>query len=208
MAISELIFPTYVQDKEALAKLSQRAPEIFKYFQGVDGLKSLYRGKIIEDNGAAVGADSGRSVLALEWEKLSSFHAFYPSSPAFQGFVATIKPFLAGPAQPELFEEDPAWTHCLASEATQIVQGTRGEDAKSQWNELKASISKSDVQTPAFFYANGVENQQQQFLGLIGWKSQADYERSIKDDTVLSQIRKITAGKNGKNMVAKFTRAS
>jgi hypothetical protein len=65
MAITELLFPAYKQDQESTTELRNKAPEIFSHFRDVQGLKSLFRGTIIAENGEPVGSDTGRSVLAL-----------------------------------------------------------------------------------------------------------------------------------------------
>lgn len=65
MGITELIFPTYKPDPNLQAELEKAGPEIFKQFHGTEGLLSLFRGKILVDDGNPVDPKSGRSLLVL-----------------------------------------------------------------------------------------------------------------------------------------------
>lgn len=65
MGVTELVFPTYKADPDLQAQLKNTAPEIFKQFHGTEGLLSLFRGKLLVENGVPVDPGSGRSLLVL-----------------------------------------------------------------------------------------------------------------------------------------------
>lgn len=65
MGITELIFPTYKPDPSLQAELDKTGPGIFKQFHGTEGLLSLFRGKLLVDDGNPVDPNSGRSLLVL-----------------------------------------------------------------------------------------------------------------------------------------------
>ncbi|KAI9147328.1 hypothetical protein HJFPF1_12347 [Paramyrothecium foliicola] len=205
MAITEFIFPVYKPDQETLIELTKSAPEIFSNFRGVEGLKSLFRGKILIDNGQAVESDSGRGVIALEWDELSSFHSFYPQSAAFQGFLTKIKPHLAGGASPQLFESSSRSTHCLLSSICQVIKALKNTNTEKHWKQLQTVISESNIGAPSFFGADGVEDEQDYFLGLVGWRSFQDYKETGLKEVFKELVNGITVEGKGYSLVVQLT---
>lgn len=109
--------------------------------------------------------------MGLEWDNASSFHRFYPASTPFQKFVQLIKPFLAGPAAPELFEVPARSELCASSFVTQIIKVKKAANTEDLWKEIQASVASTTTAAPVFFHASGVEGHQGVFLGMVGWKS-------------------------------------
>jgi len=189
MPITELVFPLYKLDPQSLAGLKEKTPEIFQSFSGVEGLQAAFRGPILEEDGAAVDLQSMRSVLVLgrlshaclttllltwgviDWDTPSSFHNFFPNSPNFKAFVTTIKPFLAGPATPELYEAEERSASCKSSNITQIIKATSTKETEDMWKQLEGAITESATDKPSFYHAKGIEKDEGTFLGLIGWKN-------------------------------------
>ncbi|KAK2598785.1 hypothetical protein N8I77_012172 [Diaporthe amygdali] len=206
MGITELVFPTYKADPGLQAQLKNTAPEIFKQFHGTEGLLSLFRGKILVDNGVPVDLGSGRSLLVLEWDRASSFHRFYPDSAPFQKFVQLIKPFLAGPVTPELFESPARSELCSSSSVTQIIKVKKAPNTEHLWNEFHAAVANTTTGNPASFYASGVESHEGVFLGMVGWRSLEDYYQSTKNEKATGILKEL--GSSGKmcDIVAQLER--
>ncbi|VUC28853.1 unnamed protein product [Clonostachys rosea] len=194
MVVTEIILVSYNQDPKLQEELKQKAPEIFTHFIGVNGLQSLTRGKVVSDDGAPVDPGSGRSALILEWDRKESFHDFFPKSPAFQAFAGTMKPFITSPVLPELYESPNPSSSCASANITQFIKVARGSDTENVWGQIKDTISKSKTETPQFYHGSGIEEQEGNFLGLIGWPSLKSYEESRKDTTLAKLVDKLSAG--------------
>uniref|UniRef100_A0A8H7K709 ABM domain-containing protein n=1 Tax=Bionectria ochroleuca TaxID=29856 RepID=A0A8H7K709_BIOOC len=194
MVVTELLFVSYNLDPKLQEELKQKAPELFTHFLGVNGLQSLSRGKIVADNGTSVDSGSGRSALVLEWDNKSSFHDFFPNSPAFQAFAGTMKPFVSSPVLPELYESPDSSTSGASANITQIIKVAQGSNTEKVWGQITKTISQSQTETPHFFHGSGIEEQQGNFLGLIGWPSLKSYEESRKHATLVKLIDELSAG--------------
>lgn len=107
----------------------------------------------------------------IDWDTPSSFHNFFPNSPNFKAFVTTIKPFLAGPATPELYEAEERSASCKSSNITQIIKATSTKETEDMWKQLEGAITESATDKPSFYHAKGIEKDEGTFLGLIGWKN-------------------------------------
>ncbi|CAH0020546.1 unnamed protein product [Clonostachys rhizophaga] len=194
MVVTEILPVFYNQDPKLQEELKQKAPELFTHFLGVNGLQSLSRGKIVADNGTPVDSGSGRSALILEWDNKSSFHDFFPSSPAFQAFAGKMKPFVISPVLPELYESPDSSTSCASANITQIIKVAQGSNTEKVWVQITETISQSQTEAPQFFHGSGIEEQQGNFLGLIGWPSLKSYEESRKHAALVKLIDELSAG--------------
>ena len=65
MGVTELVFTQFKTDEETQSQLKEKAPQIFGQFRGVGGLKTLFRGPIIKEDGETVEPSSGRSIFVL-----------------------------------------------------------------------------------------------------------------------------------------------
>ncbi|KAM0253894.1 hypothetical protein ACHAQJ_007069 [Trichoderma viride] len=205
MPITELVFPSYKLDPQSLATLKENQQQLFGTFAGVAGLLKLFRGPILEDSGKAVDPREVRSVLALEWDDASSFHNFFPQSENFQNFVKIIKPLVAAPAIPELYEAEEQSTQCLSSNITQIIKVQSNAGTNENWKQLKESLGESVGDVPVFYHANGIEKDQDVFLGLIGWKNLQQYEQLGKNSSILEQIKNLNNEKEAQNIVVQLS---
>jgi hypothetical protein len=200
MVISEFVFPLFKQDAESVAELGKQSEHIFGHFREFKDVKHLFLGNVIFDKGEPVPADSGRGFLGLGWDSIESFHAVYPNSDVFHRFIGSVKPFLAGAVAPALFETESASKPCLLQPACQVLKGP--QNSKAEWAKLRDAVAKLDVQEPEYLDGNGVDKEEGQFLGLIGWKSVEDYERASKDAGFAS-IVKALVGDSGIDHVVK-----
>lgn len=105
--------------------------------------------------------------VQLEWENAESFHGFYPSSDAFLGFINIVKPLVAAPPNPQLFQAENRSTSCLSSSLTQIIKGKAASGTEETWKKIEQLLGEK-IPT---YHANGIEKDAAEFLGLIGWKS-------------------------------------
>lgn len=105
----------------------------------------------------------------LEWTDISSFHAFYPKSPQFSAFVNIVKPFLTGPAAPELYETSSAQSTSSVP-ITQIIRVKQNGETEEAWQSLQELVRQSATSSPRFRHAKGIEKDGGNFLGLIGWE--------------------------------------
>lgn len=120
-----------------------------------------------------------------DWQNAGSFHAFYPKSEQFASFIGKVKPFAAGPAVPELYEQPQERSiACTSSAVTQVIKvkasagasdgvGGSSKDTEDAWAQLVAAIKASTTTTTGakFYHANGIEKDKDTFLGLIGWSN-------------------------------------
>ncbi|OAG40153.1 hypothetical protein AYO21_05631 [Fonsecaea monophora] len=168
MPITELIFPTYKLDAESLTALKTNESHIFSHLTNVNGLQAAFNGQILEHNGSPVDPKNVRTLLVL-----ASFDAFYPKSEKFQAFINSVKPFVAAPAVPELYEQQERSIACTSTNVTQIFKSTTSDTIEKAWEQLKSSIRDqySIADAPAFYHATGIKNDQGKFLGLIGWQN-------------------------------------
>jgi len=107
----------------------------------------------------------------LDWTDSSSFHAFYPASPNYAAFGKSLKPFVAAPATPELYEAGGRSLSCTSSNFTQIIKVKSSKATEEAWKRLEESLGEFPNDKPCFYHANGIEKDEGVFLGLIGWRS-------------------------------------
>ncbi|KAL4749448.1 hypothetical protein BDW72DRAFT_194795 [Aspergillus terricola var. indicus] len=206
MAITELLLPTFKTDPESKSLLQTQAPSLFFSFRGVPGLTSFFRGRILADAGEPVGEGSGRGVLILEWDELSSFHAFYPNSRKFQEFVAVARQFVKAPEYPELFETRISSVPCTESSVTQIIIAVEKHETERTWKKLQTTVESQRTGAAAFSSAGGIEDQHGHFLGMIGWQSLQEYEQARANEDVAGLLRELGGGKMLLNIVVQVER--
>ncbi|KAH0839215.1 hypothetical protein FOPE_05554 [Fonsecaea pedrosoi] len=208
MPITELIFPTYKLDAESLAALKTNESHIFSHLTNVNGLQAAFNGQILEHNGSPVDPKNVRTLLVLDWVDSASFDAFYPKSEKFQAFINSVKPFVAAPAVPELYEQQERSIACTSTNVTQIFKSTTSDTIEKAWEQLKSSIRDqySIADAPAFYHATGIKNDQGKFLGLIGWQNLQEYERVGKTSAVMARIHELSndAGGEVENLVVQL----
>lgn len=106
-----------------------------------------------------------------EYENAESFHNFSPNTEAFQGFYNFIVPLVAEIPSPQLFQAENRSTDCLSSRLTQIIKCQVASGTEETWGEIEQLLG-GDVPS---YHANGIEKDEGEFLGLIGWKSKEVY---------------------------------
>ncbi|KAL2783233.1 hypothetical protein BJX66DRAFT_349684 [Aspergillus keveii] len=209
MTITEILLPVLKGDPESLASLSSHAPQISSQLAGTPGLQFFAHGKILFDKGNPVPSDSGRTVLLLEWDTLSSLHEFYPHSPAFQGFIGLVKPFLAQGAIPIPFEAVESAQTAASAPITQIMQVRQRPETEGAWARLQGALANEPnpamaIGQPVFTHAVGVEDQAGTFLGTVGWRSLKDYERARANETISNILGEFGVGTEALNVVVKL----
>lgn len=113
-------------------------------------------------------------MLGLQWEKAENFHALFPNSPAFTGFIGSIMPYVAAKATPQLFQPSGEYERserCFKSEVTQIFTGpvgaTKGE-VDGAWATLISTLEKE--RSIEHWSGTGIEGAEGVWLGILGWK--------------------------------------
>ncbi|BCS19431.1 uncharacterized protein APUU_12259S [Aspergillus puulaauensis] len=207
MTITELLWPPFKPDTQSQAEFAAKSPEIFSHFVGIPGLKDFFCGRVIYDNGEPVDERSGRGALILEWDGLPSIHAFYPHSETFRSFISLVKPYLTGPDTPQFFEAVVSAAGCAETGVTQVLKVAKGEETEAVWRRLQEAIGGSyGPAKTVFSYANGVEKEEGVFLGIVGWPTLEDYQRSRMDKEVVGLIRELGAGEDVFDVVVQLER--
>ncbi|KPM45141.1 hypothetical protein AK830_g1315 [Neonectria ditissima] len=197
MAITEFVFPRLNRDPSLLQELRKVLPPAAKVtFSDVPGLLSYYRGKVVKAENIAGNADVEHSglVLALEWDHVSSFNAFWISE-KFASFRDVMKPYLLGPVAPDLFTSDNQSQSggTTTSKYTQYIKvsGIKGPDTQVEgaWNAL---IVELDSQKTPSFSAWGVQDTDA-FAGMLGWSSLEESETAIALPSVKACLEKLSA---------------
>ncbi|KAL2846363.1 hypothetical protein BJY01DRAFT_247267 [Aspergillus pseudoustus] len=199
MTITEILLPVLKGDPQSRTAFSSHASQISSHLAGTPGLQLFWHGTVLFDAGNPVAPDSGRAALLIEWDKLSSFHAFYPHSPAFQAFGGIMKPYAARPDPPKLFEAVTSAKETGSAPITQIIKARHGPNTERLWAQLENVLSDDKknpdaVGKPVFAHALGVEEQDGAFLGTIGWMGLEDYRRTRADETVQGILGELKAG--------------
>ncbi|KAH6653127.1 hypothetical protein BKA67DRAFT_659769 [Truncatella angustata] len=204
MPITEVIFHAYKTDPQTLAGLGNSHGHLVTAFSGVDGLKTLFRGPLLEQDGEAIGPQSGRDVLAIEWEKEEFFHQFFPGSEKFKALYTKMKDFAAAPARPELYEATNRSTLCFSSEVTQIIKVRSGTGTEAAWKRLEEVLSASPAGKPALYHANGIGKEEGGFIGLIGWQNLEHYQTVGKQNSILELIEHLNKNEKVQSSIAKL----
>ncbi|KAL4904166.1 hypothetical protein BDW74DRAFT_179256 [Aspergillus multicolor] len=206
MRITELLLPRFKTDPESQSSFNSLAPSLFAHFRGVPGLTSFFRGRILVDQGQPIEENSGRGVLILEWDDLSSFHAFYPDSPTFRSFVTIAKEFVKEREYPELFKAVDSCVTAAEAGIMHILKVVEGKETEGVWNNLKRALQRGEMGAVAFSSAIGVEEQKGYFLGMVGWRSLEDYERLRTNAEVIKALEELGAGGVLLNIVVQVER--
>ncbi|KAL4972220.1 hypothetical protein BDW66DRAFT_163034 [Aspergillus desertorum] len=194
MTITELVLPTFKTDADSQSLLRTQESSLFAFFRGVPGLQSFFRGRILADAGESVSESSGRGVLILEWDDVSSFHAFYPNSPAFQEFKALAKQFVKAPDLPETFEARVSSVECTVKSFTQIIKVVEKHETGGTWEKLQTILQSQRTGALVLSNARGIEDQRGCFLGMIGWQSLQDYEQARANRAVTDIFEELGGG--------------
>ncbi|CEL10580.1 hypothetical protein ASPCAL13697 [Aspergillus calidoustus] len=199
MTITEILLPVLKGDPQSISAFSSHASQISSHLVGTPGLQLFWHGAVLFDAGNPVAPDSGRAALLIEWDTLSSFHAFYPHSPAFQAFGGIMKPYAARPDAPKLFQAVTSAKDTGSAPITQIIKARHGPDTERLWTRLQTALLSDEknsdtVGKPVFAHALGVEEQEGAFLGTIGWKDLVDYSRTRSDETVQGILGELKGG--------------
>ncbi|KAK9251979.1 hypothetical protein V1507DRAFT_255678 [Lipomyces tetrasporus] len=205
MPITELVFPAFKKDSQSVAELKQNERQILQSFSGAADLIGVFRGPLIGENGATVDPSSLRSVLVLEWANAAAFHAFYPNSDQYQAFVKKVKPFVTAPATPQLYEAGGQSTACTSSNITQMIKVKSNQTTEEAWKRLEGTIEELLTDKPHFYHANGIENDEGVFLGLIGWKSLQEYEKVGKNSSFLKRVKELNNDEEVQNIISQLT---
>ncbi|KAL4995602.1 hypothetical protein BDV10DRAFT_128177 [Aspergillus recurvatus] len=194
MSVIELLLPTYKTDPETQSLLRAQAQSLFVRFRGVPGLQSFFRGRILADAGEPVSESSGRGVLILEWDYVSSFHAFYPNSHTFQEFVTIAKRFVKAPEHPEIFETRASSVESMEKNVMQIIKVVEKHETEETWEKLQMTMGSQGAGAMAFSSASGIEDQRGCFLGIVGWRSLQDYEQARVNGAVAGILQELGGG--------------
>ncbi len=106
-----------------------------------------------------------------------------------------MKPYVAGPDIPQLFEAIVSAVLCAETGVTQVLKVARGPETEVVWSRLQKAIEEVYGNgKPLFSCANGVEKEEGVFLGIVGWQRVEDYERSRTVKTISALLREFGSG--------------
>ncbi|KAL7920181.1 hypothetical protein ACQKWADRAFT_165543 [Trichoderma austrokoningii] len=206
MPITETIFPLFKLDPQSIAALEAASPTLFASFKGIPGILNLLWGPILEENGQAVDSSTHRSVVSLEWDNAESFHSFYPASAAFSSFISVVKPLVVAPPSPQLFRAEDRSTQCLFSNLTQMIKVHATSGTEETWKRIEHFIEKSVGEKRPLYHAHGIEKDEAEFLGLIGWKSKEEYEQFGKQEDFLELVKQLNAQDEAGNFLVQLSK--
>jgi hypothetical protein len=72
---------------------------------------------------------------------------------------------------PQLFQAENRSTHVLSSNFTQIIKVQANSGTEETWKQIEQLLEKSAGEKLPTYHASGIEKDESEFLGLIGWKS-------------------------------------
>lgn len=192
MPISELVLGTLRPDvaQEGLSHIRKNQPGIFST---VEGSLSNNVGQVLKHNGKDISSEY-KPILALgtlspllkpsaqtdsvqEWNRVESFHNFYPASAAFQSFIGVFGPYAGGKAQPQLFEPSPGsslFSDIVSQGAALILIAAaaagKKEEISAAWNELLQAAKKDD-ELVGQWEGWGIEGDEGTWAGILSWEN-------------------------------------
>lgn len=118
-----------------------------------------------------------------------------------------MKPYVTGPETPQLFEAVVSAAPCAETGVTQVLKVAKGEETEAVWSRLQEVIGGSyGVAKTGFSHANGVEKEEGVFLGIVGWQTLEEYQRSRTDKEVVGLIRELRGGEDVFDVVVQLER--
>ncbi|PVI02572.1 hypothetical protein DM02DRAFT_670426 [Periconia macrospinosa] len=194
MPITEFVFPFF---KPELAKEAHAAAKTaFKHtFSKEPGVLHHGLGYITRHNGKDITHEY-RSVLSIEWQDPSYFHAFYPSSPSYQETMASIVPFAAAKSTPVLFQnatENKRSLACFQRGATQVFTGAVGDrvtEVKGAWDDLIAALRK-EGRDVVEWTGLGIEDAKGSWAGVLGWPDIESIDSLVNNDQTSKAVKKL-----------------
>ncbi|KAF2438419.1 hypothetical protein P171DRAFT_491090 [Karstenula rhodostoma CBS 690.94] len=196
MPISELVLaalrPNVAQ--EGLSQIRKNQPGIFST---VEGSLSNNIGHVLKHNGKDISSEY-KPILALEWDRVESFHNFYPASAEFQSFIGLFGPYAAAKATPQLFEPSSGsslFSDLVSRGAALILiapaaAGTK-EDVSAAWNEVLQAAKGGEL--VGQWEGWGVEGDEGTWAGILSWNNLEKLERSSADKSVADAVQKLKA---------------
>ncbi|KAL5386928.1 hypothetical protein DPSP01_003944 [Paraphaeosphaeria sporulosa] len=197
MPISELVLGTLRPEvaQEGLSHIRKNQPGIFST---VEGSLSNSVGHVIKHNGKDTFSEY-TPILALEWNRVESFHNFYPASAAFQSFIGVFGPYAGGKAQPQLFQPSSGssfFSDLVAQGAALIFIASaaagKKEDISATWNTLLQAAKKDDALVGQW-QGWGIEGDEGTWAGILSWRNVDTLERSSTDKSVAEAVQKLKA---------------
>lgn len=106
-----------------------------------------------------------------------------------------MKPYVAGPDIPQLFEAVVSAVPCAETGVTQVLKVPKGPETELVWSRLQEAIGEVYEDGRAVFScANGVEKEEGVFLGIVGWQSVEEYERSRTVKAISALLKELGSG--------------
>ncbi|KAF9736866.1 hypothetical protein PMIN06_004382 [Paraphaeosphaeria minitans] len=197
MPVSELVLGTLRPDvaQEGLFHIRKNQPGILS---SVEGTLSNNVSHVLKHNGNDISSEY-KPILALEWNRVESFHSFYPASAAFQSFVGVFGPYARGKAQPMLFEPSPGsslFSDLVAQGAALLFVASAAAGKKDHvsatWQELLQAAKKDD-ELVGQWEGWGVEGDEGTWAGIMSWENVETLQRSLADTSVVEGVQKLNA---------------
>ncbi|KAK7192085.1 hypothetical protein PSPO01_01657 [Paraphaeosphaeria sporulosa] len=214
MPISELVLGTLRPEvaQEGLSHIRKNQPGIFST---VEGSLSNSVGHVIKHNGKDTFSEytpilalgklyllfkpSVQANSAKEWNRVESFHNFYPASAAFQSFIGVFGPYAGGKAQPQLFQPSSGssfFSDLVAQGAALIFIASaaagKKEDISATWNTLLQAAKKDDALVGQW-QGWGIEGDEGTWAGILSWRNVDTLEQSSTDKSVAEAVQNLKA---------------
>ncbi|KAM0518994.1 hypothetical protein ACHAPE_003985 [Trichoderma viride] len=213
MPITELVFIRPKPDAQLRKELDAKLPGVLSsVFSKIPKLDVLCIGSKLD--GASVDTpQQDEMCLFLHWQHISGFDSFI-GSPEFTTFKQSMLPYLAGPADIQLYEspedglfrptENPLYLHIMKSKPNIGDAETDPEQRAAINNEWQAFIERSRLASGSNgsldFSLNGIGLRKDNgaFLSVAGWRDHKLINLALNDLDVKHSLQRLqdVAGKS------------
>ncbi|PON29019.1 hypothetical protein TGAM01_v202127 [Trichoderma gamsii] len=206
MPITELVFIRPKPDAQLRKELDAKLPGVLSsVFSKIPKLDVLYIGSKL-DGTCEDTHQQDEMCLFLQWQHISGFDSFI-GSPEFTTFKKSMLPYLAGPADIQLYEspedglirttENPLYLHVLKSNPNVGDTETSSQQRTAINNEWQAFIERfrlaSGSNGSLDFSLNGfgLRKDNGAFLSIAGWRDHKLINLALNDLDVKNSLRRL-----------------
>ncbi|PQE28709.1 hypothetical protein CJF32_00003911 [Rutstroemia sp. NJR-2017a WRK4] len=188
MPFTEIITPSIAQTQEAREAIfgpvwSALVPIVFKY----SGIETRAKGHMLSRDNETVPDTAFLPVFGFEYKDPADFYNVI-SSDEFKAFGQILKPFATARPTPEVYDTDLSPKELFTSPVSEIfrikISGDQAEEttARAEWENFTKTLNGKKVLSGV-----SINLEERLFLGIVGWESIEDRERSRKEVEELKQ---------------------
>ncbi|ORX94887.1 hypothetical protein BCR34DRAFT_205453 [Clohesyomyces aquaticus] len=171
MTVTELASPNFKPEsaEDAFAAI----PAARAALENVDVIEYIGTTHILQHNGADVSHEL-RSIATIVWDKVESFHDFFPNSEAFKAFITPLIPYIASPAAPKLFDPAPGYAsseHIWKELVSHIYLGQFGEKKTQVLEAWKKALGEIGSGEGKDWFGYGIEADEGTWVGVLAGES-------------------------------------